>query len=92
MTTPANMMQKYNVSDESWSLGLWGRRVPGFGYYGALTPQFTGMHVEVNPELAYRMADNHPRPQRARELMADIERVNIGKFPWQEVRVALAAA
>lgn len=92
MTTPANRLQKYNVSEESWKLGLWGRRVPGFGYYGSYTPPFTGLHVEVEPELARRLGREHPRPVRAMELMADIERTNVGKFPWQEVRIALAAA
>lgn len=92
MTTPTNVMQKYNVSEESWRLGLWGRRVPGLGYYGAAGLALDGLHVRVKPELAYKLADEHPRPQRAMELMADIERMNAGRFPWQEVRIALAAA
>lgn len=73
-----------------WRLSLLGRARPGLGYWGPEHQLMPGLNVSVTPSLAYRLAAAHPRPERATTVMEQVERDNLGKFPWHEVRLALS--
>lgn len=73
-----------------WSLGLLGRSRPGLGYWGWEHQEMPGLRVSVRPSLAYALAAAHPRPQGATSVMEQVDRDNLGKFPWHEVRLALS--
>lgn len=79
-----------NITMMDWKLSLLGRSRPGLGYWGWEHQLAPGLNVSVKPDVAFRLAAGHPRPERATATMERVERDNLGKFPWHEVRLTLS--